>query len=123
MGEADAPDGRCTPIPLVLCLFQMVRGGTNVMYAIGFGKETLFGSLSMSSMVHEEGMFCLGRQSGEIGDGRSDLCFLLIRVGELKSSGGVGLVRVWIGVIVGGCTLPFIIVSLLFRLCKLWDVR
>jgi hypothetical protein len=29
----------------------------------------------MSSMEHEEGMFCLGRRGGEMGDGGSDLCF------------------------------------------------
>ncbi len=39
------------------------------------------------------------------------ICFFLrIRVGELKASGGVGLVRVWVGVIVDGWMLPFIIV-------------
>ena len=40
VGEAVVPEGRCTPIPLVLCLFQLVcvDGGTNVMYAIRFGK-------------------------------------------------------------------------------------
>ena len=94
------------------------------MYTLGFGKESLYGSLSTSSIVHVEGMFCLGRRGGKIGDGGSDLGFLLIRVGEvLKASGGVGLVMVWVGVIVGACTLPFIIVSVLFGLCKLWDVR
>ena len=63
------------------------------------------------------------KRYGDIGGGGSDLGLLLIRVGELKASGGVGLVRVWVGVIVGGCTLPFIIVSVLFWLCKVWDVR
>ena len=93
------------------------------MHTDGFGKESLSGSLSTSSKYHVEGMFCLGRRGGEIGDGGSDLGVLLIRVGELKASGGVGLVRVWVGVMAGGCTLPFIIVSVLFWLCKLWDVR
>ena len=31
VGEAAAPDGRCIPMPLVLCLFQLVLGGTNVV--------------------------------------------------------------------------------------------
>ncbi len=62
MGEASARDGRCTPIPLVLCLFQLVRGGTNVVYAAGFGKESLSGSLSTSSMVHVEVLFYQGRR-------------------------------------------------------------
>jgi len=93
------------------------------VYAVGFGKESLPGSLSTSSMVHVKDMFCLGRRGGEIGDGGSDLDFLRIRVGGLKTSGGVGLVRVWVGVIVGGWTLPFMIMLVLFWLCKLWDVR
>ena len=62
MGEAAAPDGRCTPIPLVLCLLHLERGGTNIVYAVGFEKESLSGSLSTSSMVHVEGMFNLGRR-------------------------------------------------------------
>ncbi len=76
------------------------------MCVAGFGKEFLSGSLSTSSMMHVEGMFCLGRRCGEIGDGGSDLDFFLIRVGELKASGGVGLVRIWVGVIVGGLYAP-----------------
>jgi hypothetical protein len=74
-------------------------------------------------MVHVEDMFCLGRRGEEIRDDGSDLGFFLVRVRELKASGGVGLVMVWVGVIVGGCTTPFIIVSVLFWLCKLCDVR
>jgi len=89
VGEAVAPDGRCIPIPLVICLFHLVRGGGSVVYAVGFGKKSMFGSLSTSSMVHAEGMFCQGRRGGEIGDVGSDLGFLRIRVGELKASGGV----------------------------------
>jgi hypothetical protein len=57
-------------------------GGSNVVYAVGFGKESLFGSLSTSSMVRAEGMFCRERRGGEIGDVGSDLGFLRIRVGE-----------------------------------------
>jgi len=34
--------------------------------------------------------------------------FFLIRVGELKASGGVGFVGVWVGVIIGGCKLTYI---------------
>ncbi len=56
-------------------------------------------------------------------DGGLDLGVLRIRVGEMKASGGVGLVRVWDCVIVGGCILPCIVVSVLFLLCKLWDAR
>ena len=94
-------------------------GGTNVVYAVGFEKESPTKSLSTSSMVHVEDMFCKGRRGGEIGDVGSDLGFLRIRVEDLKASGGVGLVRVWVGVTVGGWTLPFTIVSVLFWLCKL----
>ena len=50
-----------------------VWGGTNVMYGVRFGKESLARSLSVSSIVHVEEMFCLGRRGGEIGDGGSDL--------------------------------------------------
>jgi hypothetical protein len=48
-------------------------GGNNVVYAVGYGKESLAGSLLTSSMLHVEGMFCIGRRGGEIGDGGSDL--------------------------------------------------
>jgi hypothetical protein len=52
-------------------------GGTIVIYNVGDGKESLSRSLSMSSIVHVDGMFCLGRQGGEIGDGGSDLGIFL----------------------------------------------
>ncbi len=64
-----------------------------------------------------------GETGGEIRDVGSDMVFLRIRVGELNASGSVRLVRVWVGVIVGGWALPFIILSVLFWLCTLWDVR
>ena len=67
-------------------------GGTNVVYAIEFGKHSLSGSLSMSSMVHVEGMFCLGRRGGEVGDDGSDMGFLLMRIREMKASEVVGFV-------------------------------
>jgi hypothetical protein len=35
VGEADALDGRCTLILLVLSLFLVVLGGTRVVYAVG----------------------------------------------------------------------------------------
>ena len=57
-----------------------MRGYKYVVYAVKFGKESLYGSLSTSSMVHVEGMFCLGRRGGDIGDGGSDLGFFPIRV-------------------------------------------
>ncbi len=50
MGEAVAPEGRCSPIMLVLCLIRVVLGGTNVMHGTDCGKESLCRSLSMSSM-------------------------------------------------------------------------
>ncbi len=64
MGETAAPDGRCTPIVLVLGLFQVVLGGTRVVYEIGPRREFLSGSLSVSSMEQIVGMFCLGRRGG-----------------------------------------------------------
>ena len=64
-------------------------GDTNLLYAVRFGKEFQFESLSTSYMVHAEGMFSRGRRGGEIGDVGSDLGFLRIRGGELKASGGV----------------------------------
>jgi hypothetical protein len=58
VGEADAPDGRCTPIPKVMRLIQKVWGYTYVTCVVGLGKESLSRSCSMSSMVHVEGIFC-----------------------------------------------------------------
>ena len=45
MGEAVAPDGSCTPILLVISLFQVVMGATRVVYDVALVKESLFGSL------------------------------------------------------------------------------
>jgi len=71
MGEVAATDGRCTPILLVVSLFQVVFGGTCVVYEVGRGRESMSGSLSVSSMEQVVGMFCLGRRGGEMGDGGS----------------------------------------------------
>ena len=38
-------------------LIPASAGGTNVLYAVGFGKESLPGSLLTSSMVHVEGIY------------------------------------------------------------------
>jgi hypothetical protein len=62
---------------LVLCLFQVVLGGTIVMCAVSFGKESLSRSLSICSTVHVDVMFCLGRRGGEMGDGGSVSRFFL----------------------------------------------
>ena len=51
MGEATAPDGRWIYIIWVSVLFHDVLDGTNVVYAEECGWESLFGSLSVSSMV------------------------------------------------------------------------
>ena len=67
VGEAAAPDGRYTPILLMFSLFQVLLGGTCVVYEVGNGKESLAGSLSTSSMEQVVGMLCLGRRGGELG--------------------------------------------------------
>ena len=41
-------------------LIPASEGGTNVVHAVGFGKESLSGSLSTISMVHMKGMICFG---------------------------------------------------------------
>jgi hypothetical protein len=50
VGKTAAPDVRCTPILLVLCLFYLVLGGTWEVYAVNLRRESLSGSLSPSSM-------------------------------------------------------------------------
>jgi hypothetical protein len=65
----------------MLGLFQVVLGGTSVVYEVGPRKESLFGSLSGSSMEEVVGMFSLGRRGGEMGDVFSILCIVL-RIGE-----------------------------------------
>ncbi len=59
-------------------------GGTKERYDFGFGRESMFGSLLVSSMEHVKGMLRLGRRGGELGDQGSDLGFLFVRVGELN---------------------------------------
>ncbi len=98
-------------------------GGSNVIYAVGFGKESLIGLLSMSSMVHVESVFFMARRGGEIGDDGSDMGLLLIRVGESNVSGGVGFVEVYVGAVFVGCKLGFINMSVLFLPCMLLGVR
>jgi hypothetical protein len=93
LGRVTAPDRRCIPIPLVLCLFQVVFGNSEMVHEVSFGKESLSGSLSMSSMEHKEGMVCLGKRSGEIGGGGSDLS-LFLRDGELNVSQGNGYAEI-----------------------------
>ena len=66
VGEAAAPDGRWIPIPWVSVLFHDVFGGTNVVYAEVCGWESLSGSLSVSSMVQDKGIWRLGRLGGEV---------------------------------------------------------
>jgi len=50
VGEVVAPDGRCTPILLVVSLLHVMLRGTCVEYEVGRGRESLSGSLSVSSM-------------------------------------------------------------------------
>ena len=66
MGEAEVPNGRWIPILRVFVLFHDVLGGTNVVYAEACGRESLFGSLSVSSMVQEWGIWRLGSLGGEV---------------------------------------------------------
>ena len=42
---------------------------TCVVYGVDRGRESLSGSLSVSSMWQVVGMFCLGRRGREVGDG------------------------------------------------------
>jgi len=51
VGEAEAPDARWIPILWVFVLFHDMLGGTNVVYDEECGRESLSGSLSVSSMV------------------------------------------------------------------------
>jgi len=57
VGEAAAPDGRWIPILCVSVLFHAVFGGTIVVYAEVCGWESPSGSLSVSSMVQDEGTY------------------------------------------------------------------
>ena len=86
MGVVAAPDGRCTPILLVLSLFKVVLGGTCVVYEAARGRESLSRLLLVSSMKQVVGMFCLGRRGGETGDGGSVL-YIVLRIGKCGVSG------------------------------------
>jgi hypothetical protein len=66
MGEVVASDGRWIPILWVSVLFHDVLGGTNVVYAEECGWESLSGSLSVSSMVQDRGIWRLGNLGGEV---------------------------------------------------------
>ena len=57
MGEAAAPDGRWIHNLWVSVLFHDVFGGTIVVYAEVCGWESLYGSLSVSSMVQDRGIW------------------------------------------------------------------
>jgi hypothetical protein len=50
VGETAASEGWCTPIICVFTRFQEVRGGTSDVYGWSCMRESLSGSLSMSSM-------------------------------------------------------------------------
>ena len=66
MGDVADPNGRLILILWVSVLFQDVFGGTNVVYADVCGLESLSGSLYVSSIVHDMGIWCLGSLSGEV---------------------------------------------------------
>jgi len=66
MGEAAALDRRWIPILWVSVLFHDVVGDTNVVYAEVCGWESLFGSLSVSSMVQDKGIWRFGSLGGEV---------------------------------------------------------
>ena len=79
--EAATHDGRCTPILLLISPFQIVLGGTSLVYEVDPEKKSMFGSLSVSCMEQVVGMFCMERRGGEMGDGGTVLC-LFVRIGE-----------------------------------------
>jgi hypothetical protein len=66
MGEAATPYGRWIPILWVSILFHDLRGGTAVVYVEVFRRESLSGSLFVSSMVQDEGTWRLGSLDGEV---------------------------------------------------------
>ncbi len=66
MGEAAAHDGGWIPILWVSVVFHDVLGGTNVVYAEECGWGSLSGSLSVSSMVQDRGIWRLGSLGGEV---------------------------------------------------------
>ena len=61
----------------MLSVFQVVLGGACVVYEVGRGRESMAGSLSVSSMEQVVGMLCLGSRVGEMGDGGSILSMVL----------------------------------------------
>jgi hypothetical protein len=82
LGEDAAPDGRCTPILLVLSLFHVELGCIKELYDVKLGNESFSRSLLVSSMEQVVGMYCLGRRGGEIGDGGIVLNFFLCALGS-----------------------------------------
>ena len=77
VGEAAAPVVRWVPILGTFSVFHGVCGKTRVAYGVGFGKESLSGSLSVISIVQSRGVGWRGRRAGETGGGVCALCFLL----------------------------------------------
>ncbi len=64
-----------------------------------------------------------GEIGGDIGDGGSDLLFFAYSCRGVESVGRCWPCEGMVGVIASGCTHPFIIVSVLFWLCKLCNLR
>ncbi len=79
VGKVDDPDGRCTPILLAVSLFQVVLGGTYVVYEVSRGRESMSGSFLVSYMEQVVGMFSLGRRGEEMGDGGS-IMYIVLRI-------------------------------------------
>ena len=77
VGEAAAPFVRWVPILGILSVFHGVCGNTRVVYGVGFGKESLSGSLSVISIVQSKGVGWRGRRAGETGESVCALCFLI----------------------------------------------
>ena len=76
VGEIAAPVCLCTPIICVFSLFQGVFGCTSDAYGASRCRESLSGSLSMSSMRHVFGIGLLGSFGGDLGVWGRGLCFL-----------------------------------------------
>ena len=66
MGEAATPKGGWIPILWVSVLFHDVLVVNNVVYAEDCGWESLSGSLSVSFMVQDRGIWRLGSLGGEV---------------------------------------------------------
>ena len=54
-----------------------------MVYDVGLGKESRYGSLLLSYMEQVMGVCCMGRRGGETGDGGCVLSYFS-RVGELR---------------------------------------